>query len=246
MKFNVVLGNPPFGSDPRHTDAGENFGLGKAFMYKMIDWTTDHVATVLPYGEKTYSRGAKEHYRSKGLYHIADARDAFPDIFAQTSVLYFDRKTKNQAIVDEMIGNVEVPSENMSPFFSTNTGTGRGLWEHLLKEEGKYEVVITVRKTLYTDDEEVVRTIDDKTRGKWRVVMNHIAGEKDLGRMIVVGPDVTLGKSVDVMICHSQEHAEAVRDYLETDEVSEILHKVKIGITNSAKILKYVPRPNWI
>ena len=76
--------------------------------------------------------------------------------------------------------------------------------------------------------------------------MNHIAGEKDLGKMIVVGPTVTLGKSVDVMICHSQEHAEAVRDYLETDEVKDILHRVKVGITNSAKILKYVPRPGHI
>jgi len=220
--------------------------LGKSFMYKMIDWTTDHVATVLPYGEKTYSRVAKEHYRSKGLYYIADARDAFPDIFAQTSVLYFDRKTKNQTIVDEMIGDVEVPSENMSPLFSTGTGTGRGLWEHLLKEEGKHEVMITVRKSLYTDDDEVLRLVDDKSKGKWRIAMNHIAGERDLGKMQVVDPKCTLGKSVDIMICHSQEHAEAVMEYLQTDEVAEILDKVKIGITNSAKILKYVPRPSHI
>lgn len=246
MKFNVVLGNPPFGSDPRHNESGESFGLGKLFMYKMIDWTSDHIATVLPYGEKTYSKGSKEHYRSKGLYHIADCRESFPLIFAQTSVLYFDRKTKNQTIVDEMIGNVEVPSENMSPLFSTGTGAGRGTFEHLLKDDGKYEVMITVRKSKYTDDEDLIRTIDDKSKGKWRVVMNHIAGERDLGRLVVVGPDITLAKSVDIMICHSQEHAEAVRDYLETDEVAEILDKVKIGITNSAKILKYVPRPNYI
>ena len=246
MKFNVVLGNPPFGSDPRHNESGESFGLGKLFMYKMIDWTTDHVATVLPYGEKTYSTGSKEHYRSKGLYYIADCRDAFPLIFAQTSVLYFDRKTKNQTIVDEMIGNVEVPSENMSPLFSTGTGTGRGLWEHLLKEEGEHEVVITVRKSLFTDDEEVLRLVDDKSKGKWRVVMNHIAGERDLGKMRVVDPKCTLGKSVDIMICHSQEHAEAVMEYLQTDEVVDILNKVKVGITNSAKILKYVPRPSHI
>ena len=246
MKFNVILGNPPFGSDPRHNDSGESFGLGKLFMYKMIDWTTDHIATVLPYGEKTYSRSSKEHYRSKGLYHIADARDAFPDIFAQTSVLYFDRKTKNQTVTDEMIGNVSVPSENMSPFFTTSTGTGRNLWERFLKEEGKHEVVVTTRKIRYTDDDAILILIDDKSRGKWRVVMNHIAGEEDLGKMLIVGPEISLSKSVDVMICHSQEHAEAVRDYLQSQEVVDILKKVKIGITNSAKILKYVPRPRHI
>jgi len=246
MKFNVVLGNPPFGSDPRHNESGESFGLGKLFMYKMIDWTTDHVATVLPYGEKTYSRSAKEHYQSKGLYHIADARDAFPLIFAQTSVLYFDRQTKHQVITDEMIGDAPVPTDNMSPLFSTNTGTGRNLWERFLKDEGKYKVVVTARSVKYTDDDAIVVLIDDRTKGKWRVAMNHIAGDAGLGRMIVVGPDVTLGKSVDVMICHSQEHAEAVKEYLESDEVIDILKKVKIGITNSAKILKYVPRPNHI
>ena len=83
-------------------------------------------------------------------------------------MLYFDRKTKNQTVVDEMIGNVESPTENMSPLFTTGTGSGRNLWEHLLKEEGEHEVMITVRKTLYTDDEEVVRLVDDKSRGKWR------------------------------------------------------------------------------
>ena len=246
MKFNVILGNPPFGSDPRHNESGENFGLGKLFMYKMCDWTTDYVATVLPYGEKTYSKGAKEHYRSKGLYHIADARDAFPEIFAQTAVLYFDRKTKNQTVSDEMIGNVEVPSDNMSPLFSTNTGTGRNLWERFLKDEGKYQVVVTARTVRYTDDDAILILIDDKTKGKWRVVMNHIAGDEGLGRMMVVGPDIALGKSVDVMMCHSQEHAEAVMEYLQSDEVVDILKKVKVGITNSAKILKYVPRPNHI
>ena len=246
MKFNVVLGNPPFGSDPRHHDGGESFGLGKMFMYKMIDWTTDHVATVLPYGEKTYSNSAKEHYRSKGLYHIADARDAFPDIFAQTSVLYFDRKTKYQTMTDEMIGDVVIPSDNMSPLFTTTTGTGRNLWERFLKDEGRHQVVVTARKIRYTDDDAILVLIDDKSRGKWRVVMNHIAGEEDLGKLLIVDPEISLSKSVDIMVCHSEEHAKAVRDYLQSEEVVDILKKVKIGITNSAKILKYVPRPSGI
>ncbi len=246
MKFNVILGNPPFGSDPRHNESGESFGLGKTFMYKMIDWTTDHVATVLPYGEKTYSNSAREYYRSRGLYHIADARDAFPLIFAQTSVLYFDRKTKNQKVIDELIGDLEVPSDNMSRLFTTTTGSGRNLWERFLGEEGKHQVVVTTRKIMYTDDDAILVLIDDKSKGKWRVVMNHIAGEEDLGRMIVVGPDVSLSKSVDILTCHSQEHAEAVKDYLQSEEVFNILSKVKVGICNSAKILKYVPRPNHI
>ena len=76
--------------------------------------------------------------------------------------------------------------------------------------------------------------------------MNHIAGEKDLGKLRVVDPSCNLCKSVDIMVCHSQEHAEAVMEYLQTPEVVDILTKVKVGITNSAKILKYVPRPNHI
>ena len=113
-QFDVILGNPPFGSDPRHVDK-ESFGLGKAFMYGMIEWTHEnaHIATVLPYGEKTYNPSAQEHYRKKGLYRIADARDSF-DVFAQTTVFYFDRSKKNQKVVDELTLGLEVPTSNMS------------------------------------------------------------------------------------------------------------------------------------
>ena len=246
-KFDVILGNPPFGSDKRHIDK-ESFGLGKAFMYGMIDWTHDnsYIATVLPYGAKTYNPAAQEYYKKKGLYHIADARGAFGIIFAQTSVFYFDRSKKNLRVVDELMGEFEIPTSNMSSFYKGVTGVGREYLHLLSKEEGKYPVLVTTKDIRYTDDEDVLSELNDRTRGKWRVVMNHIAGQGTLGRLVVVPPERVLMRPCDTLTCHSEEHANAVKEYLETEEVKELISKVKISLSNSAKVLRYIPRPSHI
>jgi Eco57I restriction-modification methylase len=238
MKFDVVVGNPPFGDN-------ENRTLGKEFMFKAISLSKKHVAMILPYGNRTYSSGVAEQYRHAGLYKIEDCTEFFPTIgLPSVGTYYFDRTKVVNVVDDAFEHDMEIPARNCGQNYHIAVGKmARYDFEHLLKDSGKYKFFVTASVQKYSDDIELVAKIDDKTRGSWRVVLNFIYGGHGLGPVSVAGPDDVVCRACNVIVASSKDEAEKVAKYLQTDKVATLAASVKRSNQNSKKWLQYIPMP---
>lgn len=249
MKFNNIIGNPPYNSsdtsreNTSHRGQGDN--LAKKFVLKSLELVEEggQVSLVIPYGHRTYSPALKKTYIENGLYEITPAESHFPSISSNPCVFYFD-KSKATGVVNDLYKNHNrvVPENNIGDLFKNQPGhLNRVDYEHELSDEGKYRIVVTTAIQKYTDDVSIVNDMNDKTRGSWRVVMNCTTSKGKFGNLLVEGPESVLSKSVHCLICDSERQARSLKEHLETKEVEEILMDVKLNSCNSKKYLKYIP-----
>ena len=251
MKFDVVIGNPPYNSndtsraDKAHRGQGDN--LAKKFTVKSLELTKQFLFFIIPYGHRTYSPNLEKQYLKKGLYKINPCQEHFKNVSTNPCVFYFDKTNP----VDEVEDNYNthgrsVPAKNIGQIFKNQPGRlNREDYEKHLSDSGKYRIVVTTAVIKHTDDETIVNEMKDNTRGSWRVVFNCTTSVKKFGKIIVEGPDSVLSKSVHCLVCTSQDHALKMKDYLETQAVQDILSEVKvINACNSKKFLQYIPMPD--
>lgn len=250
MKFDVVIENPPFNGDDTSRDGknhrGQGENLAKKFALKAIDLSKRHILFIMPYGHRTYSTRLAKQYKSNGLYRIDSHKEHFKDVSTNPCIFYFD-KTKVVFDVEDnyYTHDIEIPRENISCLFRNQPGTlNRIDYEHTLTDKGKYKVVVTTSVVRYTDDEDLVRRMKDKTRGNWRVVFNCTTSVGQFGKIIIAEPETVLSKSVHCLLLSTKEEAIEMKKYLESDKATNILKEVKtINACNSKKFLQYIPMP---
>ena len=250
MQFDVVVGNPPYNSTDTsrqgiaHRGQGDN--LAKKFTVKSLELSRKFVVMILPYGERTYSESLADRFRIAGLHTIIPCKSYFPEVSTNPCVFYFDKTTVVDQVRDAYnTHNYVVSPNNIGNIFKNQPGKlNRVDYEHLLKDTGKYRVIVTTAIVKYTDDPTIVERMADKTRGKWRVVFNCTTQLKKIGRLIIADPTCVLSKSVHCLLADSQQHAEQLKTYMESSTVQEILSAVKIiNACNSKKFLQYIPLP---
>ena len=99
MKFDVIVGNPPFNAndtsreDSNHRGQGQN--LSRKFFELSLEQGTQFVALVAPYGQRTYSPATKERYMKQGLYKIQNCSSHFPGVSTNACVFFFDRQNES-------------------------------------------------------------------------------------------------------------------------------------------------------
>lgn len=250
-KFDAVLSSLPFNSNDTarnytsHRGQGEN--LAKKFAFKIIDISRAdaQIALVMPYGHRTYSPKTAKYFVNNGLYLIDTTNEYFKTVSTNPCVFYFDRTQTVNAVEDRYKShNRPVPKQNIGQIFKNQPGRlNRKDYEHLLKDNGQYKIIITTMVTKYTDDKSIVDNMMDSTRGKWRVVFNCTTSKGVFGKIIVADPNSYLSKSVHCLVVENKEQAFRLKEYLETDSVKEILKQVKLNACNSKKFLKYISLP---
>ena len=253
MRFDVILGNPPYnGVDTaregsNHRGQGEN--LAKKFALKSLELCDGYMSFVMPYGHRTFSPALKENFRQNGLYRVDSCEEYFKQVSTNPAVFYFNKNQVVEDIEDNFFDpGLEIPSNNIGDIFKNQPGRlNRVDYESKLGDTGKYRVRVTTAVVGFTDDEDIVAGMNDKTVGNWRVVFNCTTSKQKIGRIEIEGPDSILSKSVHCLIVDSKSKAQKLADYLQTPEVMEIIQKVKtVNACNSKKFLEYVPTPEFL
>ena len=245
-KFDIVVGNPPF-NDSDSTKEGENHrkqstNLAKQFIYLALELSKEYVSIIGP-TSRTYTAGVKKDFIKQGLYEVKDITEYFSGVaLSQIVTFTFDKKSR-KSLEDCTV--FDTPTQNVGQLFKFSTGEiiSRKVLEPLLQESGKYKVFVTTGVVKYTDSEEIVNTINDKTRGHYRVVINNVASTNSVGKMHIALPEDVLTYSTSALIVGSVEEGEQLINYLETQEVRDILSEVRTSVVNSAKSFKALPLP---
>lgn len=251
--FDYAVSNPTYsGKDTSRegiSHRGQGNNIAKKITLKTLSLLseTGQMAIAMPYGHRTYSVNLAKKYQSLGLYRIDDVSDKFASYWLNTSscVFYFNRNNVVDKVEDNFKNhNLQVPTQNIGQLFKNQPGVlNRADYEHTLSDKGKHRIVVTTAIQKYTNNKTLVKDMKDPTVGNWRVVFNCTTSVGKFGRIIVEGPDSILSKSVHCLICDSEPQANALKSYLETQEVGDILQTVKLSACNSRKFLQYIPMP---
>ena len=245
MKFNVVIGNPPFNSNDTvrgktgHRGQGKN--IAKAFTLFAVSLSPEIILFIQPYGHRTLSSRLQRDYIDNGLRRVINCSDYFPTI-SQTVVYFLFNKKSNEQFKDEVAKVCELPNKSITYRFVNQPGKlSRNEYEHNLKDEGKVRVVVTTSVIKYTDDSSFWRKMVDKSYGSWRVVFNCTTSKNSIGKVVIAGPEDVLSKSVHCLKVESKEQALEYQKYLKLDSTEKLLASVKTGMCNSKKFLQYIP-----
>jgi hypothetical protein len=246
MKFDVVIGNPPFSDSAKESEnstirtPGSN--LAKKFMLKSIELSNCYIAMILPYSNRNYNDSISKKYQNAGLYKIN--RIKFKNIAQTIGVYFFNKLELVNKINNEFDTNLPIQNNNITKFYHTKTGSiSRNQYEHLLYDHGYYKIYLSVSIIKYTNDINIINKLNDRTFGNWRVIINRNSNRNNIGPITIAQPNDYLGQNVQAFIVNNEKEALILRDYLSQPSINEIMNKVKVSIVNSKKYLKYIESP---
>jgi len=244
MKFNVVIGNPPYSSEATESNnsrlPGDN--LAKKFAMKSLMLCTEYMAMIMPYSGRNYTSGIAEQYRQQGLHEIT--KTSFQGIEQTVGVYYFNRHQIVDRVSNEFDINLPIPVNNITKFYYKDpSAIPRNQYEQELSDNGKYKIHVTVNIIKYTDDVKLINKLNDKTLGNWRVIINKNANRNNIGPIAIVDPSVHLARNVWPFVVDNEGQAIILKNYLTQPHVNAILTKVKCSICNSSKFLQYIESP---
>ena len=252
MKFDVVIGNPPYNdSDTKQKESnmrGQGRNLAKLFLEKafsIIKENSGKIAFVLPYKRTLNYKNCYRSAVSNGLYEVRDSDSYFPGVKIKSKIVsvFIDRSKIGSEIINELDDSNILATNPISKHYSFSTGKNltRKYIEPLLSDSGRYKVYVTTSIIRYTDDINLINEISDQTINRWRVAFNHMGSSKSIGKILLVPPGDTLTYSVDALVYNTENEAIEAIKHLNSQEVKDIIHEHKNSPTNSmASCFNYI------
>jgi len=253
IKNLVIVGNPPFNDDQNEKNNTGNYvsaskKLHLDFINKALELTTE-VTMVAPvrgwFVGKNKNKSLKK-YKGKGLYLIENKGTPFENaVTGEIGVFHFSSSKKfvrDEFEQDNPLKDSIVDQFKMYTMVGKMT-PGALLESNVLLESGKYKVILTSTKSKYTDNDNL---FEDPSRGKWRVVFNHNGNKEGKsiygGKMQIAAPSDYLSMSVSCFVVSSKIEAEDVCKYLMSDQITDLMRKIKVSKTNTKYHMSFVPR----
>ena len=272
MKFNVVIGNPPFSKlntlgnyfesskEKNLRTPSKGQALSKRFLILANKIATDRVIMIANYSNKTYSgsintKGSVKHiYATWGLEKITSAKKYFQNIGIEPAIFWFNKKIGFVNTDDETMPKTNVPKHNLGQYFTSVTSNlewnihGDKKESRILPEGklGTYKLMFTMGKIRYTNSENLIDELDDSTINFWRVAFNKNSGSSPgIGKTEIIPPKYTvLGATIQCLLANSKKEAEKLKECLDREDSINIIKIHRRGqMSTSKKHLKYVEIP---
>jgi hypothetical protein len=251
MKFDIVVGNPPFNDDQNQkANTGNYVSASKKLHLEFINKSLDlakQVVMVAPVRGWFVGKNKDRYlnrYKKKGLYLIENKGMPFDNaVTGEIGVFYFD---KDKEFIKDGFEQTNPLTNSIVDQYKMHTMVGKknpGELKGTLAKVGKYRVILTSTKIEYTDNNAL---FNDKSRGNWRVAFNHNGNKKGKsvygGKVQVAEPTDYLSMSMSCLVVGSKEEAQAVCDYLMSDDITNLMREVKVSNTNSIYHMSFIPQ----
>jgi hypothetical protein len=185
-----------------------------------------------------------ERYKQKGLYLIENKGMPFDNaVTGEIGVFHFN---KDEEFVRDEFEQTNPLKSSIVDQYKMYTMVGKrtaGELESILPDKGKFKVILTSKKNKYTDNDNL---FEDKSRGNWRVAFNHNGNQKGNsiygGKVQVAKPTDYLSMSMSCFIVSSEEEAQNVCNYLMSDDITNLMRKIKVSNTNTKYHMSFIPQ----
>ena len=214
MKFDIVVGNPPFNDDQNQKENKGNYvsaskKLHLEFINKSLELAKQVLMVAPVRGWFVGKNKDKEFVR---------------DEFEQDNPLA-------NSIVDQYKMYTMVGKRNPGELAGT------------LSDTGKYRVILTSTKIQYTDDNNLFED-RSRGNWRVAFNHNGNKEGKSIygGKVQVANPTDYLSMSMSCLVVSSEEEAQNVCDYLMSDDITNLMRAIKVSNTNSKYHMSFIPQ----
>jgi len=250
MKFDVVIGNPPFNdSQNEKANTGNYVSASKKLHLTFIDKSLDlasEVHIVAPVRGWFVGKNKNKNftkYLKKGLYLIENIGMPFDNaVTGEIGVFHFN---KNKSFVNDGFEQTNPLDYSITDQYKMYTMVGKrtpGSLKEELLAAGTYRVILTSANIKYTNNNNL---FSDPSRGNWRVAFNHNGNKTGNsiygGKVQVAAPSDYLSMSMCCFVVESEEVARNICKYLMSDAITDLMRRIKVSCTNSKYHMSFVP-----
>ncbi len=252
MKFDLVVGNPPYNDSSTTVDESIRRGFAGGLHVKFIDRALKLtnkggvVSIVAPsnrFMSGRYRDKNLDKYMQLGLKSITSA-DSYFNISLEGVVVYtFEVGVPQSDLVADCLKPAyDAPANNLSKYHHRSKGAPRRVVDALERDEDGAVVYCTTSIKIKVVNPELV---EDRHSDKWRVIYNANGTNKtSIGKVLVAKPGEYLSGSVNYMVVESEEQAELIRDAIDSDESKKIQAAVRVSCANSAYHMSFIADPS--
>ena len=261
MRFDVVIGNPPYTNTTSvhgATEGGCSGGLDDKF-YEHAQTISSCVSMIIrsKFFAKKGSAFRKTLFKNGGVVSIrALDPSTFPSISltetcivtwrdnytGPTKITYLDGQTKD-IVLDENTC-IRMTNPDYVPVVENNMGYRYQRGDLNLNQliDGTEPMIITMGGK---KNDMIVKNVD-KTQhtccvNQHGVIMNSKYGGKGFGKILVKPYEHSLSGSAIILKTNSEEESVRLRDYLMSEEIYDISVKNKISNANTQELFKTIP-----
>lgn len=265
MKFDVVVGNPPFQGDKGNGTRAEQ--LFAKFVYKAFS-LTDNLYMVLPSLWTHKPNKLKETLINKGMTTVVACSKHFDRVGIPTCyVMVTANKKDTITIVTESGFKTEVSA---SPTIQMNLNSESNITESILSKikSDNHLGKLWKRSSIYNNDismghgnTNIVTIIDTATEtieysttttalsdfpyyNSWKVITNLNLGSPKIGVTKVLGPNIATSYSIIAFGVKDETQAESLKSFFDSKLISFVFKQTKNTVSKNRNIFERISTVN--